>query len=85
VLENESCPKENREAAHKSAGVKRGELIVPKRPQKKEREQPVKQAALGKHRVESLGRGKKECDEHPDVGHIRKRRKIARDPLMKPN
>jgi hypothetical protein len=85
VLKNESCPKEYREAAHKSAGVKRGELIVPKRPQKKEREQPMKQAALGQHRVESLGRGKKECDEHPDMDQIRERRKIARNPLMKPN
>jgi len=85
VLENESGSEEYREAAQKPAWVKRGELIVPERPQKKEREQPVKQAALGQYRVESLGGGKKECDEHPDMDHIRKRRKFVPDPLVKPD
>jgi hypothetical protein len=45
----------------------------------------VKQAALRKYRVERLGRGEEECEKHPDVGNIRKRRKLGPDPLVKSN
>ncbi len=45
----------------------------------------MEQAALRQHGVEGLGRGEEECDEHPDVCHIREGRKLAPHPLVKSN
>jgi hypothetical protein len=83
MLEDESCPKQYRETAQEPARVERRKLIVPERPKKKESEQPMEQTALRQYRVESLGRGKEESDEHPDVRNICESREVASNPLMK--
>jgi hypothetical protein len=42
----------------------------------------MEQTTLRQYRVESLGRGKEERDEHPDVRNICESREVASNPLM---
>src|SRR6185295_14406033 len=49
VLEDEGCCEENGEASHQSSSIEPREQVVPERPQKKEREEPVEQSPFWQH------------------------------------
>jgi|SRR6185369_3294582 hypothetical protein len=83
MFEDESGPKQYRKTAQEPARVERRKLIVPECPKKEESEEPMEQTAFRQYRIESLGRGKKERNEHPDVRNICESGKVASNPLMK--
>src|SRR5205085_12379492 len=77
VLHEEGRAEERREAAQQAARVEGGELVLPERPQEKEREHPARQPRVGQYRVEGLRRREEERGQRERVRDVRERRQLG--------